>query len=380
LDKPSTVMPWGTLIPDSSQVVYSAPSDQASTTKPPSNSSGVVLADHTGDGQITVLALSGGGSYGPFGAGVLAGWSATGTRIEADVVTGVSAGALLATYAFLGADFDGAAAETYSQITSEKVYKRRSLIQVPFSSSLADQGPLRDLLSDKINDALLDRVAGQFRDRGRRLIVASTDLDNGRVVAWDLTAIASSGRPDRQRIYVDALMASSAIPGFFQPVMISPQPDLLNQNRQLHVDGSVSTSIFVPPMSGIDRRVPLKVYAVVSSKMMEEIGPEVLRPTALDITAAALKKVLRTVLQRSVYSIFMSTEIAGGQFYLIGIPESTVIDTPQYEFTPALSQSLYALGKTLGEQSTWRTEPPRFDSMITQVPLEDIVPRVSPTR
>lgn len=154
--------------------------------------------------------------------------------------------------------------------------------------------------------------------------------------------------------------------------MISPEPDKPAQNRQLHVDGSVSTSIFVPPMSGVERGVPIKVYAVVSSKMMEVASGGVLSPTALDISAAALNKVLRTVLQRSVYSVFLSTTLAGGQFYLIGIPEGTVITTPQYTFTPALSQSLYDLGKALGEQNAWSTEPPRFDSMITQVPLGDV--------
>jgi hypothetical protein len=85
-----------------------------------------------------------------------------------------------------------------------------------------------------------------------------------------------------------------------------------------------------------------------------------------------LKKVLRTVLQRSVYDVFLSTKLAGGNFYILGIPENIIIDTPQYEFTPDLSQALYTLGQTMGEQGAWRSEPPRFDSLITQIPLDDI--------
>ncbi len=362
-EAPSVFMPWGALRPDSSQTVFFNEADLPS---------GVVMADHTGDGQITVLALSGGGSYGPFGAGVLAGWTATGTRPEADVVTGVSAGALLSTYAFLGPAYDAASREIYATITNASVYKKRDLIEVPFSSSLVKQSPLRELMTDMISDDVLERVARERRERGRRLLVASTDLDNGRVVVWDLTSIAASNRPDRRKIYVDALMASSAIPGFFQPVMISPEPDSPDQRRQLHVDGSVSTSIFVPPMSGVDRSIPLRVYAIINSKMMEEPSGDILRVNALDISAASLKKVLRTVLQRSVYDVFLSTTLEGGFFYILGIPENTPITTPQYEFTPELSQALYTLGQTLGEQSAWRSEPPRFDSLITQIPLDDI--------
>ena len=176
------------------------------------------MADHTGDGQITVLALSGGGPYGPFGAGVLAGWTQTGQRPEADVVTGVSAGSLLSTYAFLGPAYDEAEREIYASITTQGVYKKRELIEVPFSSSLVKQKPLRLLMEVMMSDDVLDRVATQRRERGRCLLVALTDLDNGRVVVWDLISIAASNRSDRRELYVDALMASSAIPGFFQPV------------------------------------------------------------------------------------------------------------------------------------------------------------------
>ena len=46
--------------------------------------------------QPTVLALSGGGADGAFGAGLLTGWTARGTRPEFIFVTGASAGALIA--------------------------------------------------------------------------------------------------------------------------------------------------------------------------------------------------------------------------------------------------------------------------------------------
>lgn len=53
------------------------------------------------------LVISGGGDQGAFGAGLLNGWSDSGTRPEFKLVTGVSTGALIAPFAFLGPGEDG---------------------------------------------------------------------------------------------------------------------------------------------------------------------------------------------------------------------------------------------------------------------------------
>jgi hypothetical protein len=52
--------------------------------------------------ELELLSLSGGGENGAFGAGLLCGWSAQGTRPVFELVTGVSTGALIAPFAFLG--------------------------------------------------------------------------------------------------------------------------------------------------------------------------------------------------------------------------------------------------------------------------------------
>jgi len=364
---PSLFVPWGALRQDSSQTVFFNDRDL-----PP----GVVVADHTGDGEIVVLALSGGGSYGAFGAGVLAGWSQTGTRPEADVVTGVSAGALLATYAFLGPDYDKPAEEIYASITNQKVYERRDLLAIPFSASIANQTPLRKLMEEIITDTVIDSVAKERRERGRRLLVASTDLDNGRVVVWDLSSIATSTRPDRNKIYIDALMASSAIPVFFEPVMISPEPDSPEQRLQLHVDGSLSTSVFIPSLEDASLKVPLKVYAIINSQMMESRSEKPLSVNTMDISTSAVMKMMRTVLQRSVYDSFLATVIAGGEFYILGIPEDVIMTSPQYKFTPEVSTALYNLGFTMSRQNKWENDLPRFDSLTTQIRRSSLMSRL----
>ena len=62
------------------------------------------------------LALSGGSDNGAFGAGILVGWTAAGTRPEFKAVTGISTGALIAPFAFLGSKYDAELKAIYTGI------------------------------------------------------------------------------------------------------------------------------------------------------------------------------------------------------------------------------------------------------------------------
>ncbi len=86
--------------------------------------------------------LSAGGQFGAYGSGFLAGWGErtdlAPNRGDIDMVTGVSTGAMMATYAYLGASFDPAVRakfdallkEEYTTLRNENVRSqcRRSLI------------------------------------------------------------------------------------------------------------------------------------------------------------------------------------------------------------------------------------------------------------
>ena len=154
--------------------------------------------------------------------------------------------------------------------------------------------------------------------------------------------------------------------------MISPEPDSPDKRLQFHVDGSMSTSIFMPSTVDADMKFPLNVCVIINSQMMEVRNHKPIDIRAVDISAEALEKVMRTVLQRSTYEMFLGTALAGGNIYIHGIPENLTISTPQYEFTPELSKSLYYLGLSMGQQSAWRNEPPRFDSLTNQLQLDKI--------
>ena len=141
-----------------------------------------------------ILALSSGGAYGAFTAGVLSGWTAAGSRPEFDVVTGVSTGALIAPFAFLGPSYDSQANRLYVGIQAQDIYRFRAWVVIPWRDAVATSGPLLRLIESNVTPDFVTRIAAEHR-KGRRLYVGTTNLDTRRFVIWDLGAIAC--RPAR---------------------------------------------------------------------------------------------------------------------------------------------------------------------------------------
>src|SRR5205085_2681586 len=157
----------------------------------------------------------GGGSDGAFGGGVLAGWTETGARPQFAVVTGVSIGALIAPFAFLGPDYDSEIRQNFTSISSADIFEDRLT-----RDSLFDHWPLKRLIEQRVTLKLLSEIAAEHA-RGRRLLIATTNLDSGRPMVWNMGAIAAHGDQRGLMLFRDVLLASCSIPGFFSPVGIS---------------------------------------------------------------------------------------------------------------------------------------------------------------
>ncbi|WP_290543996.1 patatin-like phospholipase family protein, partial [Aestuariivirga sp.] len=184
------------------------------------------------------LALSGGGSNGAFGAGLLTGWTEAGTRPEFTIVTGISTGSLTAPFAYLGPPYDKLLTEAYTQISGRDVFRRKPVLSALRSSAAADNTPLRQLVARYVTDRMVADIAVQ-NGRGRKLLIGTTNLDAGRPVVWDIGAIAASGEPDRKQLIQDILVASSSIPGLFPPVKIKVVADGKTFD-EMHVDGGTT--------------------------------------------------------------------------------------------------------------------------------------------
>jgi hypothetical protein len=217
------------------------------------------------------LALSGGGEDGAYGAGVLAGWTASGTRPDFAVVTGVSTGALIAPYAFLGPRYDQALKHAYTTIRAADVFEIAGT-----EDSLFSTWPLRDTIARQVTPELLLAVAAEHR-RGRRLLVLTTNIDTARPVLWNMGAIAAHGGPEALALFRKVLLASASIPGLFPPVMI----DVVGQGRQfqeMHVDGGASAYLFVAPQPMLlddrfDERLPAaRLYVILNNTLRPDFA------------------------------------------------------------------------------------------------------------
>src|SRR5271169_946570 len=192
---------------------------------------------------VNILALSGGGADGAFGAGALVGLTRSTSRPSFSVVTGVSAGALIAPYAFLGPAWDDQLIEVYTSGRAEHLLKSRGLGTL-FGSSLYRGEPLKALVDRYATDELIQAVAHEA-STGRLLLVATTDVSTGEPVIWDLGSIAMNGGAGARALFRDVLVASASVPGLFPPVVIRVQEEQALY-EEVHVDGTTTVPFLVP--------------------------------------------------------------------------------------------------------------------------------------
>ena len=293
------------------------------------------------------LSLSGGGADGAYGAGILAGWTAHGTRPEFTIVTGTSTGALIAPFAFLGPRYDPLLRKLYTEMTTADLIERRDLLDILRNDSATSSAPLRRLLEQHIDDAFVAELAEQHR-RGRSLLVGTTNLDAARPVTWSLTRIAASGSPRARTLIHDVLLASASIPGVFPPVMIEVEADG-QRFEEMHVDGGVTSQVFVYP-TGLDwGRVkdrlavegPPALYVINNNRGL--LAWETAPRRVLPILLRSVDSLIRTQDIGDLAQIYLLAQRDGLRFNLAYIPASFK-EQPLEKFDPVYMRKLFELG------------------------------------
>lgn len=313
-------------------------------------------------GEKTMLALSGGSDNGAYGAGILNGWTRAGTRPEFTIVTGVSTGALIAPFAFLGTDQDATLERLYTATSARDIYRGRFALAIPFSPSAAHTKPLARLIASVMTDTLIDRI-GREHARGRRLFIGTANLDAQRMVIWNMGAIASSPAPGRYALFRQVLLASSSIPAIFPPVMIQAAEGG-RVVSEMHVDGGTTAQILTLPDEAItgDRPPtgrPLHIYMIVNNKLNGEF--HLVTPRTIPIASQSISLNLRSSLASTVNLSYLFARAHGIDFNLSFIDK----DYPGGErklFDTAYMRGLFAAGLKLGQSGDfWKKRPPDQD-------------------
>ena len=326
---------------------------------------------HTGElPPADLLAISGGGDKGAFGAGLLVGWTANGTRPTFKAVTGVSTGSLIAPFAFLGPEYDEVLKDTYTTVSPNDIATPRMIFAAIENDGMADNRPLWSLISKYVDQKLLDRIAEEYA-KGRLLLVGTTDLDARQPVIWNMGAIASVGTPESLELFRQILLASAAIPGAFPPSMIRVEIDG-KPYQEMHVDGGASAQVFLYP-PGLRRAAAElgeqmtrkgRVY-VIRNSAITAAGDPVQRQT-ISIAARAIDSLIHTQGLGDLFRIYLTTRKDGFGFNLAFIGPDFVYPNKKQQFENAYMVKLYDYGYQLGRAGyPWRKSPPGFDDTVS---------------
>ena len=322
------------------------------------------------------LAISGGGENGAFGAGILTAWSEVGTRPVFKAVSGVSTGALIAPFAFLGSAYDKELERFYTTIDRSQVMTSRGLIRGVLSDSFYDSAPLLRLIRSVLTPEFVAAIATEYRDKGRMLFVATTNLDVPVGVLWNIGAIAASGNQDAPELIAKILLASASIPGALPPVMIDVEAGG-EHFQEMHVDGgTVAQVVLYPPsFSGDDvlqavgpQGVELirtvahrerRLYVIRNSRP----GPdfETVDRSTIKIAGRAVSTLIGTQGIGDLYQLYMICQRDHIDYNVTYIPESfsEKITEP---FNRGYMNRLYQVGRSeMLAGKAWSKYPPGYN-------------------
>lgn len=314
--------------------------------------------------EVQLLAISGGGENGAFGAGLLCGWSEQGTRPAFELVTGVSTGALTAPFAFLGSTYDAQLRAVYTELKPADVLEKRHFTAALFDDALSDNSPLFRTISRYLTEQMLQDIAKAY-DEGRLLLIASTDLDAQLPVIWNIGAIAKSGHPRALDTIRRVLLASAAIPGAFPPSMFDVTVDG-KPYQEMHVDGGAFAQAFLYPAAVTKLRrqrlrdgrptLPATAFVIRNGRLDPEWA-SVERRT-MGIAGRAISTMIASSGYNDVVRMYNNTQRDGIGYKLAYIGADFAVELPE-PFDPGFMSALFDYGYQRGRRGyNWVGKPP----------------------
>lgn len=310
-----------------------------------------------GDG-LNILALSGGGQNGAFGAGVLNGWTQSGTRPEFDIVTGISTGSLIAPFAFLGPKYDVNLKRVYTTTSTRQLVRKRFLSGLINGGSLYSTAPMQQVIANELTDEMIDELAVQY-DRGRLLLIGTTNMDAERPVIWNVTEIASYRTPEARDLVRDVILASASIPILFTPVRFNVT-DGSEEFTELHADGGLTQEIFT-----YAPELPVRKYLAQAELSHRDNRVWVIHNNLINPVYQPQKTGLRDIGERTL-STLVKSQSTGDLLRIAALARrdgfslralimpAKFTDKPKELFETGYMSRLFAVGRTMGENpNSW---------------------------
>ncbi len=326
------------------------------------------------DPVVNVLALSGGGAEGAFGAGILCGWTKAGTRPRFKLVTGISTGALMAPFAFLGSDYDERLEKAYTTMSNDDIFQAHgplaillSLANLKALPSMADSRPLTQLVTRMIDAEVLNKVA-QEHLKGRRLLIGTTQLDAQRLVIWNMGAIAVSGHPQALELFRKIMVASASIPAMFPPQHFEVEA-AGDHFQEMHVDGGTRAQVMLYESSirflAVPSQRPRKLFIIRN----EQVHPEwqEVKPQLKHIAIRTIDTLLKSQGVGDLFRLYVFAQRDQFDYNLAYIPPDYT-SRPTSPFDTIYMNKLFQLGYQLACcGQPWRKYPPGYEP----TPLEE---------
>ncbi|MBX9626537.1 MAG: patatin-like phospholipase family protein [Gemmataceae bacterium] len=302
---------------------------------------------------LKVLAVSGGGKFGAYTAGLLTGWTAAGTRPDFDAVTGISSGALIATYAYLGPKYDGKMAAAFTNLSRQDVFQFRPVRGAIRGDGLATAEPLAELIARELDPAAMEDFRAAHRC-GRRLFVATINVTTHRPAIWDLGAIACSGRPDADALVRKVLLAACSIPVYSPPVPFEVEVDGVRYT-ELHADAGGVVQAFIRTANGLT--AGSDVYVITAGKVWRDPIDKTTRTLAT--VGLSISNALHAIYRAELYRVHAEATAAGATFNLVALPAEVEVNPQSVAFDKDELRMLYGVGYGSAVGGIpWRHTPP----------------------
>lgn len=309
--------------------------------------------------RADILALSGGGEDGAYGAGFLKGWSERGDRPNFMLVTGISTGALIAPFAFLGSEYDTTIQSFYTETKRQDIFLLTPFRALFGGSALGDTTPLRDIIRREVTPELVQAIAAESR-KGRSLLIGTTNLDAQRPMIWDIGQIAESNHPKATQLIGDIMLASASIPGAFPPVKFNVEING-KSHQEIHVDGGVTNQIFTYPPSLDVKQLqrdlgfqPQKTFWLIRNTKIDPVYETVDLGVA-DLSARAISTLIKYQGRGDLLGLERQAKKDGFAVRLSYVPEDFDVELKE-PFDPKYMQALYQVGyKAALSAQPWQT-------------------------